>query len=91
MCKSVFFQPLAFTFSLAEKVCFNLIYTRLNFIEFNFILKQRNEAYKRLSEAQATVTYMENKVKHYDDILSGILPDDTNPQKWTEDTKPKKH
>ena len=58
---------------------------------YNIILKQRDEAYKRLSEAQVTVSYMESKVKHYEDILSGILPDDTNPQKWTEDTKPKKH
>ena len=58
---------------------------------YNIILKQRNEAYKRLKEAQYTVSYMENKVKHYKDILSGILPDDTNPQNWTESTKPQKH
>ena len=58
---------------------------------YNIILKQRNEAYKRLNEAQATVSYMENKVKHYEDILSGILPDDTNPQNWTDSTKPQKH
>lgn len=58
---------------------------------YNIILKQRGESYKRLKEAQATVSYMENKVKHYEDILSGILPDDTNPQNWTESTKPQKH
>ena len=58
---------------------------------YNIILKQRNEACKRLKEAQYTVSYMENKVKHYKDILSGILPDDTNPQNWTESTKPQKH
>jgi len=34
---------------------------------------------------------MKNKVRHYEDILSGILPDDTNPQKWTGSTKPQKH
>lgn len=58
---------------------------------YNIILKQRDEAYKRLNEAQAAVSYMENKVKHYEDILSGILPDDTNPQNWTEKTRPQKH
>lgn len=58
---------------------------------YRIILKQRSEAYKRLSEAQATVSYIENKVRHYEDILSGALPDDTNPQKWTESTKPQIH
>ena len=58
---------------------------------YAIILKQRDEAYKRLSEAKATVRYMEDKVKHYEDILSGSLPDDTNPQNWTESTKPKNH
>ena len=58
---------------------------------YRIILKQRSEAYKRLSEAQATVSYIENKVRHYEDILSGALPDDTNPQKWTESTKPQTH
>lgn len=58
---------------------------------YNIILKQRDEAYKRLSEAQAAVSYMESKVKHYEDILSDILPDDTNPQNWTESTKPQRH
>ena len=58
---------------------------------YRIILKQRSEAYRRLSEAQATVRYMESKVRHYEDILSGALPDDTNPQKWTEITKPQTH
>ena len=58
---------------------------------YNIILKQRDAACKCLREAQATVNYMESKVKHYEDILSGILPDDTNPQNWTESTKPQKH
>ena len=58
---------------------------------FSIILKQRDEAYKRLDEAKAAVSYMENKVRHYEDILSGMLSDDTNPQKWTESTKPQKH
>ena len=58
---------------------------------YNIILKQRDEAYKRLIDAQNTVSYMENKVKHYEDILSGILPDDTNPKNWTKNIKPKNH
>lgn len=58
---------------------------------YNIILKQRDKAYIRLREAQATVGYMENKVRHYEEILSGVLPDDTNPQKWTESTKPQGH
>lgn len=58
---------------------------------YGIILKQRDESYKRLKEAQTAADYMENKVKHYKDILSGRLPDDTNPQKWTESTKPPRH
>ncbi len=58
---------------------------------YNIILKQRDKAYIRLREAQDTVGYMENKVMHYEEILSGVLPDDTNPQKWTESTKPQGH
>ena len=57
----------------------------------NVILKQRDKAYKRLKEAQSTVSYTENKVRHYEDILSGILPDDTNPQNRTGSSKPQKH
>lgn len=58
---------------------------------YAIILKQRGEAYRRLKEAQDTVSYMENKVKHYEDILSGALPDDTNPKSWSEGSKPKMH
>ncbi len=58
---------------------------------YAIILKQRDEAYKRLNEAKAAVSYMESKVRHYEDIISGLLPDDTNPQNWTESTRPGKH
>ena len=58
---------------------------------YSIILKQRDEAYKRLEEAKAAIRYMENNVRQYEDILSGILPDDTNPQHWTESTRPHKH
>lgn len=58
---------------------------------YQIFLKQRDEAYKRLEEAKATVEYMDRKVKHYEDILAGLIPDDSNPEKWTEATRPKLH
>lgn len=58
---------------------------------YQIFLKQRDEAYKRLEEAKATVEYMNHKVKHYEDILAGLVPDDTNPEKWTEETRPELH
>lgn len=56
---------------------------------YNIFLKQRDEAYKRLEEAKATVDYMNCKVKHYEDVLAWLVPDDTNPGKWTADNRPK--
>lgn len=55
---------------------------------YSIILKQREEAYKRAAEAKATVEYMENKVAHYEAILAGLAPDDTNPKNWTADNRP---
>ena len=52
---------------------------------------QRDEAYKRLEEAKATVEYMDHKIKHYEDILAGLVPDDSNLEKWTEETRPELH
>ena len=48
-----------------------------------------NAAYGRLEEAKATVKYMDDKVAHYKNILSGIAPDDTNPKNWTSENRPK--
>ena len=42
---------------------------------YAIILKQRNEAYKR--------------VEHYEAILAGLAPDDTNPKNWTAESRPK--
>lgn len=50
---------------------------------FEFIKKQRDLAYIRLKEAQELVVYMDNKVKHYEDIIAGKKTDDTNPSKNT--------
>lgn len=58
---------------------------------YQIILKQRDEAYKRLEEAKATVNYMNNKVKHYEDILKGAIPDDSNPQTWSTNFRPQEH
>lgn len=53
------------------------------------ILKQRDAAYSRLGEAKATVKYMDDKVAHYKNILSGIDSDDTSPKNWTSENRPK--
>lgn len=47
---------------------------------YAIILKQREEAYKRVEEAKATASYMDEKVAHYEAILAGLAPDDTNPR-----------
>lgn len=56
---------------------------------YAIIQKQRDEAYKRVKEAKATVKYMDDKVAHYEAILAGLAPDDTNPKKWTAENRPK--
>lgn len=53
------------------------IYTR-----YGIILKQRERAYAQLEAAKQRVQYMEQKTKHYLDIVNRIIPDDTNPGKW---------
>lgn len=47
---------------------------------YAIILKQREEAYKRVEEAKAA---------HYAAILAGLAPDDTNPKNWTAANRPK--
>lgn len=61
------------------------------YARYQIILRQREQAYKRIEEAKATAAYMDEKVKHYEQILSGLIPDDSNPETWTEDTRPEKH
>ena len=51
---------------------------------YHIILKQREKVRQKAAEAQATAAYMEHKVKHYEDILKGLIPDDTNPGSWTQ-------
>lgn len=47
---------------------------------YAFMKEQRERAIKQLEEAKALVDYMEAKVRHYEEILDGRLPDDTNPR-----------
>ena len=56
---------------------------------YAIILKQREEAYKRVEEAMATAKYMDEKAAHYEAILAGLAPDDTNPKNWTQESRPK--
>ncbi len=58
---------------------------------YRIILKAREESYKKVEEAKATAKYMDDKVKHYENILAGIIPDDSNPVNWTEETRPANH
>ena len=61
------------------------------YARYQIILRQREQAYRRIEEAKATAAYMDEKVQHYGQILSGRIPDDSNPEHWTEDTRPEKH
>lgn len=58
---------------------------------YQIIIKQREQAYKRVEEALATAKYMDEKVKHYEKILEGIIPDDSNPKTWSDYFKPDNH
>ena len=40
-------------------------------------------------EAKATAKYMDEKVAHYEAILAGLVPDNTNQKKWTSENRPK--
>lgn len=55
---------------------------------YRIILKQREEAYKHVMEAEAAAKYMDEKVAHYEAILAGLAPDDTNPKNWTAENRP---
>ena len=58
---------------------------------YQIILRLRKQAYQRIDEAMATADYMDRKAQHYEQILSGLIPDDSNPENWTEDKRPEKH
>lgn len=56
---------------------------------YAIILKQRAAAHKRVEEAKAAARYMDDKAAHYEAILAGLAPDDTNPKNWTAENRPK--
>ena len=56
---------------------------------YAIIVKQRTEVYKRLEEAKAAEKYMDEKAAHYEAILAGRAPDDTNPKNWTAENRAK--
>ena len=58
---------------------------------YKIIVSQREQAYRRIEEAKAAVAYIDEKVRHYEDILAGKTPDDSNPADWTPKTRPAKH
>jgi DNA-binding transcriptional MerR regulator len=54
---------------------------------YEIILKQKAIAQAQLEEAKQTVKYMEEKANHYEEIIKGVIPDDTNPGKWLKEMK----
>lgn len=46
---------------------------------YEFMLKQRDLAHQQLKEVQELVRYMDYKVAHYEDVITGKSIDDTNP------------
>ena len=56
---------------------------------YEIVLKQRAAAHRRVEEAMATAEYIDKKAAHYEAILAGMTPDDTNPKNWTPDNRPR--
>jgi len=50
---------------------------------YQIFLNLKEIAYSQLEEAKDRVNFLENKVKHYEDIVSEKIADDTNPKKWS--------
>lgn len=45
---------------------------------YDFLLRQRELAYLKLREARECVDFLEHKVAHYEEILTGAITDDMN-------------
>ncbi|MEK3736331.1 MerR family transcriptional regulator [Paenibacillus sp. FSL H7-0941] len=50
---------------------------------YQIIMEYKAAAAAQLEEAKLKVKYMEDKANHYLDIINQVIPDDTNPAKWT--------
>ena len=53
---------------------------------YQIILRRQQEAHRKVLEAKTTAEYMDQKVRHYQEILAGHIPDDTNPGSWPQNT-----
>ena len=51
---------------------------------YRIIARQHDAAHKKVAEAKATADYIDHKLKHYEEILAGRIPDNTNPTNWTD-------
>lgn len=51
---------------------------------YRIIARQHDAAHKKVAEAQAAADYIDFKLKHYEEILAGRIPDNTNPANWTD-------
>lgn len=60
-------------------------------LRYEMIADAENRAEIAVKEAKKVLDYTKKKVLHYEEILSGEKPDDSNPEKWTEKTRPEKH
>lgn len=49
---------------------------------YEIILEQRAAALAQLEEAKLRAKFLEDKARHYLDILNRVVPDNTNPSKW---------
>ena len=49
---------------------------------YRIILANRELVRQKAAEADAAAAYMDEKVRHYEEILAGRIPDDTNPGNW---------
>lgn len=49
---------------------------------YQIILANREQVRRKAAEANAAAAYMDEKVRHYEEILAGLIPDDTNPGSW---------
>lgn len=49
---------------------------------YDIVLEQKAAAETQLEKAKKRLRYMEEKVSHYQEIISNIIPDNTNPSKW---------
>lgn len=49
---------------------------------YEMMIKQKKDADAMLEEAKQLAAYMERKVKHYHDIVTGKCEDNTNPNLW---------